>query len=180
MHNLNTEQRYVTCYYRLHKYRYIRLRKAVINLRFQAIYLVELHFPAWMIFYSCLRGKIYPIKWFSKHTESAVALSSIAPLFIMFEHFRELIILMQGDEYGTSFYQPYMRDYKERERERGGMSKENSLPFLCLKRKKAHLCSTRHFQVVCRCLVLLRCCCDMNSSAERQINMKNAQRRSTS
>lgn len=41
-----------------------------------------------------------------------------SPLFIMFEHFRELIILTQGDEYGTNLYQPYMRDYKERERER--------------------------------------------------------------
>lgn len=51
MHNLNTKQRYVTCYYQLHKYRYICLRKVVINFCFQAIYLVELHFPVWMIFF---------------------------------------------------------------------------------------------------------------------------------
>lgn len=36
----------------------------------------------------------------------------------MFEHFRELIILTQGDEYGTSLYQPYIRNYNEREEER--------------------------------------------------------------
>lgn len=41
-----------------------------------------------------------------------------SPLFIMFEHFRELIILMQADEYGMSLYQPYMTHHKEREKQR--------------------------------------------------------------